>query len=145
MKWLWWAMFKSGTGKQLPVLLGNRSWWVIESLKISNISQAQFRVFQATCGETEEEADLHVKLADQRLDAELMGLAIRQGEIIDHFEWQPISDLIKHLSITRVTTEEEIYAMDPILLGMLQEHDFFLSDFEENSATVIGGGIYQAL
>ena len=114
-------------------------------MKINNISQAQFRVFQATCGETEEKADLHVKLADQRLDAELMGLAIRQGEIIDHFEWQPISDLLKHLSITRVTNEEEIYAMDPILLGMLQEHDFFLSDFEENSATVIGGGIYQAL
>ncbi|MEB2846999.1 hypothetical protein GAO09_16225 [Rhizobiales bacterium RZME27] len=138
-------MSKAGTGTSLPTLADDRGWWVVESLKINNRSQEQFRVFEATSGRTEEEAVLHANTSDELLDAQLMGSAIRRGEIVDHFEWQPVSDLIKRLSIKRVTTEEEISSLDPMLLDMLREHEFFLSDIEENSATVIGGGTYQVL
>jgi hypothetical protein len=121
-----------------------RDWWVIESLRFNNRSSTRFRVFEAAVGRTEEEAILHAKIADERLEAALMRTAIRRGEVVDQYEWQPVSRLIEHLSITRVTTEEEIASLDAMLLAMLQEHDFFLSDIEEDPATVVGGGIYEA-
>lgn len=142
MKWLRWLRSENGAGKPLPPLSDGRDWWIIESLRFNNKSNIRFRVFQSVVGRTNEEAILHMKIADERLDAELMRLAIRRGDIADQYEWQPVSELIEHISITRVTTEDEIASLDITLLDMLQEHHFFLLDIEENPATVIGGGIY---
>lgn len=118
------------------------SWWVIESKRSNLRSKTTFRVFEAVIGNSEEEAIKHSDISDARLDAALMNSAIRRGDIKDRCEWQPVSRLVEYLSVLPVQTEKEIEDQDPVLLGMLLEHDFFLDEFAEDAQTAIGGGIY---
>jgi hypothetical protein len=121
-----------------------RDWWVLKSLRRSNSTGAHFVIFHAAIGRNIDEAILHEKIHDEGLNAELMRLAMERGDIAYEHEWQPISTLIEHISVVRVTTEAEVAYLDTLLLDMLQEHDFFLSEIEEDLATVIGGSWHDA-
>ena len=68
--------------------------------------------------------------------------AIQQGKIQDEMEWEPVSRLIKNRSVTMVQTEREISNLDPVLLEMVREHEFFLDDFTEDLEIAVGGGLY---
>jgi hypothetical protein len=127
---------------QLPLLESGMAWWVIESLCFNNESKTRFRVYEAAVGQTREQAIQHVVVSDQRLNASLMKSAIRRGEITSELDWVPISELVEYLSVTKVTTEEEIAALDWLLLEMLQEHEFFLDEINEDPMTVVGGGTF---
>ena len=126
----------------LPVLKNGMSWWVIESKRYNLSAKTTFRVFEAVIAHSEDQAISHAKVSDARLNAALMNAAIRRGEIEDQFEWQPISRLVEYLSIVQVWNDHQIENLDPVLLGMLQEHDFFLDEFSEDAQSAIGGGIY---
>lgn len=134
-----------GFGRQsntLPSLDDNLKWWLIESERFNLESSASFRVFEAVVAQSEEAAIEHLRISDEKLDKTLMNAAIRAGKIEDEFEWEPISTLVRHLSVSSVTTEAEVAERDEFLLGMLKEHDFFLDEFKEDPQIAIGGGIY---
>ena len=118
------------------------AWWVIESLCLHNESKTRFRVYEAAVGQTRQEAIHDVVVSNERLNASLMKSAMHRGETISEHEWVPVSELVDYLSVTKVTTEEEIGAPDWLLLEMLQEHEFFLDEINEDPMTVVGGGTF---
>lgn len=126
----------------LPELDHHRKWWVVESLNLNLEASEKFRVFEAVCGHDEEEAILNKVRSDTELNHALMNSALRNGKIESEAEWQPVSQLIKVLAVSSVASEEEIQELDPVLLEMLVEHEFFLEDFNREPATTISGGVY---
>ncbi|WP_170563516.1 hypothetical protein [Ruegeria atlantica] len=118
------------------------SWWVVESKRLNLSTETTFRVFEAVIANSKEQAIHHAKISDSRLNTALMNAAIRRGDIEGQDEWQPISQLVERLSILPVLTQEEIAAFDPVLLGMLLEHEFFIDEFSEDPEMAVGGGIY---
>lgn len=136
------CMFGFGRqSKAMPSLDGNLKWWVIESERFNLESKASFRVFEAVVAQSEEAAIENLRMAEEKLDKTLMNAAIHAGKIEDEFEWEPVSTLVKHLSVSSVTTEAEIAERDEVLLGMLKGHDFFLDEFKEEPQMAVGGGI----
>ena len=76
------------------------------------------------------------------IEKTLMDAAIRAGQIEDELGWEPVSTHVRHLSVSLVTTEEEVAELDEVLLGMLKDHDFFLDELKEDPQMAVGGGIY---
>ena len=128
--------------KTMPSLEDNLRWWVIESERFNLESKAPFRVFKAVVARSEEAAIEHLRISDDKLDKTLMNAAIRAGKIEDEFDWEPVSTLVRHLSVSSVTTEAEVAERNEALLDMLKEHDFFLDEFKEDPQMAVGGGIY---
>lgn len=128
--------------KAMPPLEGNYKWWVIESERFNLETKSSFRVFEAVIAESKEMAIEHLRISKERLDKTLMNAAIRAGRIEDEFDWEPISTLVRHLSVSSVTTEADVAELDEALLGMLKAHDFFLDEFKDDPQISVGGGIY---
>ncbi|MCB5199816.1 hypothetical protein LGQ03_11265 [Loktanella sp. TSTF-M6] len=83
----------------MPSLDDNLKWWVIESERFNLESKASFRVFDAVVAQSEEMAIEHLRISDEKLDKSLMNSAIRAGKIVDEFDWEPVSTLVRHLSV----------------------------------------------
>lgn len=111
--------------KALPILENGLKWWVIESERCNLESKSSFRIYHAVVAKCEEIAIEYLQISDEELDRTLMNAAIRAGEIQDEFDWEPVSTLVRHLSISSVRTEVEVAKRDEVLLGMLKEHHFF--------------------
>lgn len=120
------------------------TWWVVESERRNAGTDARFRVFEAVIGQSEDDARHYSALSDARLDAALMASAVRRGAIVGKDDWTPVSTHVRFLAVTPVRTREDIAALDPVLLDMLVEHEFFSDDFANDPTTVIGGGTYPA-
>lgn len=73
-----------------------------------------------------------------------MRAAIRKGDAQDEWDWEPVSKVVEVLALTHVATEEQIEALDPMLLEMLRSHEYFLDEIAEDPAMAIGGGVYDA-
>ena len=130
------------TGTPLPDILPNHRWWVIERRMENRQSAERFRIFEAVVAPDKATARAHLAAADARLDMVLMKQAIRRGDVMDAYDWQPVSRELAVLTLVPVRSEEEIAALDPALLKMLQEHAFFVADFQESPDMAVGGGIY---
>lgn len=128
--------------KAMPSLDGQLKWWVIESERFNVASQLSFRVFDAVIAQNEEIAIENLRVSDENLDKTLMEAAIRNGKIEDESSWEPVSTLVKHLSVSSVTNQAEVAERDPELLDMLLEHEFFLEEFRDDPQMSVGGGIY---
>ena len=136
-------MFGFGRPKViLPVFENGLKWWVIESEGYNLGTKTSFRVFEAVVAQTEEEAIENLKVSDEKLDKNLMKSAIRRGEIEDEVAWEPVSKLVKHLSVSLVQTRADVASLDKVLLNMLIEHNFFLDDFADDPQSSVGGGVY---
>ena len=130
------------TGTPLPDTLPNHRWWVIERRMENRQSAKRFRIFEAVVAPDKATARAHLAAADARLDMVLMKQAIRRGDVMDAYDWQPVSRELAVLTLGPVRSEEEIAALDPALLKMLQEHAFFVADFQDSPDMAVGGGIY---
>lgn len=130
------------TGTSLPDTLPNHRWWVIERRMENRQSGERFRIFEAVIAPDKATARAHLAAADARLDAVLMKQAIRRGDVMDAYDWQPVSRELAVLTLAPVRSEEEIAALDPALLQMLQEHAFFVADFQDSPDMAVGGGVY---
>ena len=128
--------------KPVPALDGDLKWWIIESQRLNLTSKSTFRDFNAVIAENEDAAIENLRISDDELNETLMKADIRNGKIGDEAEWKPLSTLVKHLSVSPVTTEDDITEREPELLEMLLEHDFFLEEFKEDPKMAIAGGIY---
>lgn len=127
----------------LPTLDDEMGWWVIESLWVDTKSQVRYRYFDAGVARTRDQVIQHAAISQQRQNESSMKAALSRGEVENEHEWIPTHRLIEHLSITSVTTEEEIASIDPLLLEMLQEHEFFLDEIQEDPAILIGGDFFE--
>lgn len=101
-----------------------------------------FRIFEAVIAPDKAIARAHLAAADAQLDAVLMKQALRRGDLVDEYDWTPASRELACLQLTPVKTEEQIAALDPALLDMLKEHDFFRADFAGTPDMAVGGGVY---
>lgn len=129
-------------GTPLPETLTKHHWWVIERRMENRQSAEQFRIFEAVIAPDKATARAHLAAADAQLDAVLMKQAIRAGEVTDAYDWTPVSREIACLSLKKVHSEEEIAALDPTLLAMLKDHQFFVADFLSSPQMAVGGDVY---
>ncbi|MGR3712479.1 MAG: hypothetical protein ACU0A6_05105 [Shimia sp.] len=100
--------------KEMPSLDDNLKWWVIESERFNLESKASFRIFDAVIAKSEKMAIEHLRISDEKVDKSLMNSAIRAGKIVDEFDWEPVSTLVRHLSVLSVTTEAEVAERDEV-------------------------------
>lgn len=128
--------------KAMPSVEGDLKWWVIESERFNLESKTTFRVFDAVVAQSEDVAIEHLRISDKKFEKTLMDAAIRAGQIEDELGWEPVSTHVRHLSVSLVTTEEEVAELDEVLLGMLKDHDFFLDELKEDPQMAVGSGIY---
>lgn len=129
-------------GTPLPDVLPGQLWWVAERRMQNTRSGEIFRIFEAVIALDKATARAHLAAADAQLDAVLMKQALRRGDLVDEYDWTPASRELACLQLTRVQTEEQIAALDPALLDMLKEHDFFRADFAGTPDMAVGGGVY---
>ena len=124
----------------LPTLSAENLWWVIESVRRNG--DGPFRVFHAVIGRDADEALKNLAESDVRLDEEMMQAAIRAGKIEDEWDWEPLSVLLEHRSVSCVRSQEDVSAIDGGLLGMLRNHAFFIDDFREDASCAVGGSVH---
>lgn len=132
----------SPRSKPMPALEGHLKWWVIESERFNLASKTSFRVFEAVVAQSQEIAIENLRVSDEKLDKSLMAAAIQAGKIEDEFDWEPVSTLVRHMSVSSVTTQAEVAERDEVLLDMLRDHEFFLDDFRDDPQMSVGGGVY---
>ncbi len=129
-------------GTPLPDVLPGQLWWAAERRMQNTRSGEVFRIFEAVIAPDKATARVHLAAADAQLDAVLMKQALRLGNLVDEYDRTPASRELACLQLTRVQTEEQIAALDPALLDMLKEHDFFRADFAGTPDMAVGGGVY---
>ncbi len=121
---------------QLPA---DQAWWVVQSLRSGK--QGLFHIWELSWGKTPDEAQKNVEESDVRLDQSLMNRAIERGDIVDEYDWEPVSRLKSYVSVTKVSCLEEIRAIDDVPFGMLRSHENFVLEMEAEGPFVVGGGV----
>ena len=126
----------------LPKLPDGQRWWVLDVRRRNNKGTYTFRVFAAATGCKEADARANYNVSDRNLDKALMETAIRKGEVLDEFDWEPVTTLLELVRVDQVGTELCIANRDGDLLAMLKEHHFFLDEFADNNFLVVGGSVH---
>ncbi|MGI9369435.1 MAG: hypothetical protein ACR2O2_11425 [Ruegeria sp.] len=120
-------------------LPSGQAWWVVQSLR--NGKQGLFHTWELSWSTTPEEARKNVEESDARLDQSLMDRAIMRDDIVNEYEWEPVSRLKNYVSVTEVSSLEEIRVIDDVLFGMLHSHENFALEMGAEGPFVVGGGV----